>query len=66
MPEKKFSREVNKKIRDAVLHFTDEMSDISDDSGVGFGELMVSAIEDMVDALALCAKFQEEKNEAEK
>ena len=62
MPEKKFSREVNKKIRDAVLHFTDEMNDIAEDNGVGFGELMVSAIEDMVDALALCAKFQEEKN----
>ena len=61
MPEKKFSKEVNKRIRDAVIHFTDEMSDIADDSGVGFGELMVSAIEDMVDALALCAKFQEEK-----
>ena len=61
MPEKKFSKEVNKRIRDAVIHFTDEMSDIADDSGVGFGELMVSAIEDMVDALALCAKLKEEK-----
>jgi len=65
MPEEKFSREVNKKVRDAVLHFTDEMNDIAEDSGVGFGELMVSAIENMVEALAICAKFQEEKNEEE-
>ena len=63
MPNKNFSKEVNKKVRDAVLHFTDEMSDISEDNGVGFGELMVSAIENMVEALAICAKFQEEKNE---
>lgn len=63
MPEKNFSREVNKKVSDAVLHFTDEMNDIAEDSGVGFGELLVSAIETMVDALKICAEFQEEKNE---
>ena len=65
MPNKKFSREVNKKIRDAVLHFTDEMNDIAEDNGVGFGELMVTAVEDIVDALTLCAKFKEAENEEE-